>query len=157
MRIGHALLTLGLLASGVPARAQAPTAAKKPTVTGIEVKVFDRQKNTLVALGEASDPYGGNTDAFLVVQVQGAWEQDAALVLKLDVVAPKQESEAEGVVPGWKVAQTRKLTVLAEGGTTSVPFLIPFQCATGIKVTATLTGPGVKSSKKVSTDFACAE
>ncbi len=160
MKTGRALLALGLLAMGAPSRAAEPTAeAKKPgvSVTGIELKLFDRQKNALVSPDASSDPYGMNVDAVLIVHVQGTWEKDAPLLLKLEARAPKESSEATGERPGWKVAQSRKLTVLSESGSTSVPFLLPFQCASQVQVTATLTGPGVKGGKTLATSFACAE
>jgi hypothetical protein len=69
----------------------------------------------------------------------------------------RQSSEATGEVPPWKVTQSRKLAVLSENGVTYVPFLVPFNCASQVKVTASLTGPGVKATKTLKTAFPCAE
>ena len=160
---GH-LLALGWLwmTAAAPAWAQpapAAGASKKQGVSlaEIEVRVFDRQKNAVVPLEEASDPYGMNVDAVLVVKVQGTWENDSPLVLKLTASAPKQSSEATGELPPWKVTQSRKLAVLSENGVTYVPFLLPFQCASQVKVAVSLTGPGVKGTKTLETAFPCAE
>lgn len=156
---GLPLALVGLLMMGVAVPAWAQSAPKKQgvSISEIEVRVFDRQKNALVALQESSDPYGMNVDAVLVVKVQGTWEGEAPLVLKLTASAPKESSEATGELPGWKVTQSRKLVVLSEDGVTHVPFLLPFTCASKVKVTAHLTGPGVKASKTLDTAFPCAE
>ncbi|MFP2925799.1 hypothetical protein ACLESO_11390 [Pyxidicoccus sp. 3LG] len=139
----------------------APTAGSAPapkgiSITSIDAQVYDRQKGAIVAMGEASDPYGMNGDAFIVVKLQGTHDGDAPLKLKLVASAPKESSEA-GDSPGFKVTQTRDLHALAENGVTQVPFLIPYSCASKVTLTATLTGPGVKGSKTLSTSFPCAE
>lgn len=76
---------------------------------------------------------------------------------ELPVRAPKESSEAAGDRPAWKVTQTRELAVLAENGVTQVPFILPYHCASKVKVTATLTGSGLKASKTLDTSFPCAE
>lgn len=131
--------------------------AGKPVLASVEAQVYDRQKGAVVAMDEASDPYGMNVDAFIVVKVQGTYAGDAPLKLKLVASAPKESSEATGEMPGWKVSQTRTLHALAENGTTQVPFLLPYTCASQVKVTVTLTGPGIKGSKTLDTAFPCAE
>lgn len=138
------------------------TAAQKPAAPGVsltrvEFQVYDRQKGAVVAMDAASDPYGMNVDAFIVVTVQGTYDGDAPLKLKLQASAPKESSEATGDRPAWKVMQTRELHALAEGGVTQVPFLLPYRCAAEVKVTVTLTGPGIKGSKTLKTPFPCAE
>ncbi|WP_228560118.1 MULTISPECIES: hypothetical protein [Myxococcus] len=55
------------------------------------------------------------------------------------------------------MTQTRELAVLAENGVTQVPFILPYHCASKVKVTATLTGSGLKASKTLDTSFPCAE
>lgn len=166
MRTGGRPLVLGallMLGAGVPGGSLAApkvgsaAAAKAPAITGIELKVYDRQKNAVVPVEEASDPYGMNVDAVLVVRIEGTYSGDASLALKLIATAPREFSEATGELSGWKVVQARKLPVLSENGVTFVPFLIPYECASKVKVTTTLTGPGVKSSKTLDTAFACAE
>ena len=99
-----------------PAPAADGSKTQDISIAEIEVRVFDRQKNAVVPLQESSDPYGMNVDAVLVVKVQGSWQGDASLVLKLTASAPKQSSEATGEVPPWKVTQSRTLAVLSENG-----------------------------------------
>ncbi|MDC0710229.1 hypothetical protein POL68_17260 [Stigmatella sp. ncwal1] len=144
------MLLQSLAAGGAPA-------APKPSLVSVEARVYDRQKGAIVSVEEASDPYGMNVDAFIVVKVQGTHEGDAPLKLKLVVSAPKESSEASGDRPAWKVTQTRTLHALSEEGTTQVPFLLPYACASKVQVTVTLTGPGVKGSKTLDTSFPCAE
>ncbi len=132
-------------------------AAPNVTISDIQAQVYDRQQGAVVALDAASDPYGMNVDAFIVVKVQGPHEGDAPLKLKLLVSAPKESSEATGDRPAWKVTQTRDLAVLTENGVTQVPFILPYHCASKVKVTATLTGGGLKASKTLDTSFPCAE
>ncbi|MDY7231666.1 hypothetical protein [Hyalangium rubrum] len=162
-KTGWNLLVLAcslLLGTGPSAWSQ-PAAKPQPaagvSIQEIQLRVFDRQKDALVPPEESSDPYGMNSDAVLVVRIQGTWEGEGALVLKLSASAPTESSEATGKDPGWKVTQSRKLSALSENGVTSVPFLLPYDCSSQVKVTATLTGPGVKSSKTFSTSFPCAE
>ncbi len=133
------------------------SAAPKVTISDIQAQVYDRQQGAVVAMDAASDPYGMNVDAFIVVKIQGTHEGDAPLKLKLLVSAPKESSEAAGDRPAWKVTQTRDLAVLTENGVTQVPFILPYHCASTVKVTATLTGGGLKASKTLDTSFPCAE
>lgn len=130
--------------------------APKVSLGDIELRVFDRQKAAIVTVEEASDPYGMNVDAVLLVKVQGTYDGDKPMKLTVVVSAPKEESEA-GERRAWKVTQTRSLSSLAEGGVTVVPFLLPFECSGTVKVVATLSGPGIKGSKKLDTAFPCAE
>jgi parallel beta-helix repeat protein len=157
-----ALGWLLLICTSVPAQAQPTPGAGAPKKQGvsimeIEARVFDRQKNAMVPLQESSDPYGMNVDAIFVVKVQGTWDAEAPLVLKLVASAPKEFSEAAGESPPWKVTQSRQLFALSENGVTYVPFLLPYHCSSQVTVTATLTGPGVKGSKTFKTSFICAE
>ncbi|GEN13056.1 hypothetical protein SAMN05443572_11667 [Myxococcus fulvus] len=147
-----------LLLGGVLLVSSTAGSASAPAVSleGIELRVFDRAKGALVAVDEASDPYGMNVDAVLLVKVKGTYEGDKPLKLKLSASAPKEESEA-GERGAWKTAQTRELHVLAEGGVTVVPFLLTYRCASTVKVVATLTGPGVQGTRKLDTAFPCAE
>ncbi|NTX37371.1 hypothetical protein HUA78_23235 [Myxococcus sp. CA033] len=147
-----------LLVGGVLLLSSTAGSASAPSVSlgGVELRVFDRQKGSIVTVEEASDPYGMNVDALLLVKVQGKYEGDKPLKLKLVVSAPKEESEA-GERRAWKVTQTRELHVLAEGGVTVVPFLMPYECSSTVKVVATLSGPGINGSKKLDTAFPCAE
>ena len=138
----------------------APAAVSAPagvSISAIDAQVYDRQKGAIVAMDAASDPYGMNVDAFVTVKLQGTYEGDAPLKLKLVVSAPKESSEATGDRPAWKVTQTRELHALAEGGVTQVPFLLNYTCASKVKVTVTLSGPGIKGSKTLDTSFPCAE
>ncbi|MCP3062679.1 hypothetical protein LXT21_28230 [Myxococcus sp. K38C18041901] len=146
------LLGGALLMSSTAGSAGAPAVA----IEGVELRVFDRAKGAIVAVDEASDPYGMNVDAVLLVKVKGTYEGDKPLRLKLTASAPKEESEA-GSRRAWKTAQTRELHVLAEGGVTVVPFLMTYQCAATVKVVATLTGPGVQGTRTLDTAFPCAE
>ncbi|MCY1018322.1 hypothetical protein [Pyxidicoccus sp. MSG2] len=153
-------LALGCSLLLAPAAGSAP-AASKPAAPGvsiasIEAQVYDRQQGAVVAMDAASDPYGMNVDAFIVVKLQGTYDGSAPLKLKLQATAPKESSEA-GESPGFKVTQTRELHALAEKGVTQVPFLIPYVCASKVKLTVTLTGTGIKSSKTLDTSFPCAE
>ncbi len=133
-----------------------PTASK-PTLDSVEARVFDRQKGAIVTMEESSDAYGMNSDAVILVKLRGTYQSEKPLTLKLVVSAPKESSEATGDSPGWKVTQTKTLEVLSEDGHTQVPFLVPYRCASAVKVTVTLTGPGVKGSKTLDTSFPCAE
>jgi hypothetical protein len=148
------LLLSGILLLGSSA-GSAP-AAGKPVLASVEAQIYDRQKGAVVAMDDASDPYGMNVDAFILVKVQGTYDGEAPLKLKLVASAPKESSEA-GDRAAWKVTQTRTLHALAENGTTQVPFLLPYACASQVKVTVTLTGPGIKGSKTLDTAFPCAE
>ncbi|MFP2961823.1 hypothetical protein ACLEPN_29510 [Myxococcus sp. 1LA] len=152
-------MSLALLLAGPVCSVSAAPKAAAPAVTisGIEAQVYDRQQGAVVATDAASDPYGMNVDAFIVVKLQGTYEGDAPLKLKLLVSAPKESSEATGDRPAWKVTQTRELAVLAENGVTQVPFILPYACASKVKVTATLTGGGLKATKTLDTSFPCAE
>ena len=148
------LLLSGVLLLAAPA-GSAP-AANKPTLASVEARVYDRQQGAIVTIEESSDAYGMNSDAVIVVKLQGSHE-GKPLTLKLVASAPKESSEATGDLPGWKVTQTRTLWALSENGTTQVPFLLPYTCASAVKVTVTLTGPGIKGSKTLDTSFPCAE
>ncbi|MCE9671796.1 hypothetical protein LY474_28710 [Myxococcus stipitatus] len=132
--------------------------AAEPAVSlgGIVMRVFDRKKADIVTTEEASDPYGMNVDALLLVKVQGTYDGDKPLKLTLTASAPKEETEA-GSRRAWKVTQTRELYTLPEGGVAQVPFLLPYQCSGTVKVVATLTGPGIKETRKLDTAFPCAE
>ncbi|MCP3169350.1 hypothetical protein HUW62_31025 [Myxococcus sp. AM011] len=147
-----------LLVSGVLLLSSTAGSASAPSVSlgGVVLRVFDRQKASIVTTDEAADPYGMNVDALLLVKVQGTYEGDKPLKLKLVVSAPKEESEA-GSRRAWKVTQTRELHALAEKGETTVPFLLPYECSSSVKVVVTLTGPGINGSKTLDTAFPCAE
>ncbi|AKQ63745.1 hypothetical protein A176_000657 [Myxococcus hansupus] len=154
LALGFALL----LAPATQSVSAAPKAAAPAvTISAIEAQVYDRQQGAIVATDAASDPYGMNVDAFIVVKLQGTYEGNAPLKLKLLVSAPKESSEAAGNRPAWKVTQTRDLAALSENGVTQVPFIVPYQCASKVKVTVTLTGGGLKGSKTLDTSFPCAE
>ena len=129
----------------------------KPILASIEALVFDRQKGAIVKMEESSDDYGMNSDAVILVKLQGTYQGEKPVTLKLVVSAPKESSEATGDSPGWKVTQTKDLEVLSENGTTQVPFLVPYRCASTVKVTVTMTGPWFKGSKTLVTSFPCAE
>ena len=148
------LLLGGVLLLASPA-GSAP-AANKPTLVSVEARVYDRQQGAIVTMEESSDAYGMNSDAFILVKLQGTYEGEKPLTLKLVASAPKESSEA-GDRSGWKLTQTRTLEMLSENGTTQVPFLLPFVCAASVKVTVTLSGPGIKGSKTLDTSFPCAE
>ncbi len=152
LALGSALLLAP--AGNAPA---APKAASPVTISNIDVQVYDRQKGAVVALDAMSDPYGMNADAFIVVKLEGKYEGDKPLKLTVTASAPKESSEATGDRPAWKKAQSRDLHALAEEGATQVPFLVPYECASKVKVTVTLTGPGIKASKSLDTSFPCAE
>ncbi|MCP3102662.1 hypothetical protein LZ198_27680 [Myxococcus sp. K15C18031901] len=138
--------------------ASTAVSASEPAVTlgGVVMRVFDRKKGDIVTPDEASDPYGMNVDALLLVRVQGTYEGDKPLKLTLTASAAKEETEA-GSRRAWKVTQTRELYALPEGGVAQVPFVLPYQCAGTVKVVATLTGPGIKDTRKLDTAFPCAE
>ncbi|NOJ79690.1 hypothetical protein [Myxococcus xanthus] len=152
-------LSLALLLAGPAGSVSAAPKATAPkvTISDIQAQVYDRQQGAIVATDAASDPYGMNVDAFIVVKLQGTYEGDAPLKLTLLVSAPKESSEAAGDRPAWKATQMRELVALAENGVTQVPFILPYHCASKVKVTAILTGSGLKASKTLNTSFPCAE
>ncbi|AGC49159.1 hypothetical protein MYSTI_07887 [Myxococcus stipitatus DSM 14675] len=148
----------GWLLGGVLLLSTAAASASKSSVSlgDIELRVFDQTKAALVKREEAEDPYGMFVDAVFLVQVKGEFDGDKPLKLKVVVSAPKEESEA-GERRAWKVTQTRELHALPESGVLQVPFLMPYECASTVKVVATLTGPGIQARKKLDTAFPCAE
>lgn len=94
--------------------------------------------------------------AVLLVQVKGDFNGDKPMKLRVVVSAPKEESES-GERRAWTVTQTRELHALPRSGAIQVPFLMPYECSSTVKVVATLTGPGIKDSKKLDTAFPCAD
>ncbi|WP_426755107.1 hypothetical protein [Myxococcus sp. Y35] len=148
----------GWLLGGVLLLSTAAASAGKSSVAlgEIELRAFDRVEGAIAKLEEVEDPFGMFVDAVFLVQVKGNFEGNKPMKLTVVVSAPKEESEA-GARRAWKVTQTRELHALPQSGVIQVPFLMPYECASSVKVVATLTGPGVKDSKKLDTAFPCAE
>ncbi|ADO74651.1 hypothetical protein [Stigmatella aurantiaca] len=118
--------------------------------------LFDEQSREPYPVGVGSSPMPGSS----VTRPQGPLASrpggTAARIGPFSVGLEHQLLQSLPVGGGPAVRKPSLVSVearVSEEGTTQVPFLLPYACASQVKV----TGPGVKGSKTLDTSFPCAE